>query len=553
MTSAPPRGTAGATAGLAQPQLGARGWIRWAWRQLTSMRTALLLLLLLALVAVPGSILPQRNIDAGRVADYIDRHRSLGPWLDRLSLFDVYASPWFASVYLLLSASLVGCVIPRTRAHWQALRTGPPRPPRRPDRLPVHLVLDVPGDPTDVARTVRAVLRRRHYRLRAEDPRDPGAVSAERGLAKETGNLLFHAALIVVIAAIGARYLWGWRGDVIVPAGQTFASTASGYGTLSPGPFVDPEKLPPFTVRVDTMEVTFEDRAGGAQFGAPRDFVAETTTTESPGAESIQQRLTVNNPLSLAGTSVFLLGNGYAPVVTVRDRQGRVLYREATPFLPQDNNYRSIGAVKVTAGTPKQFGFAGLFLPTATIDPRNGPTSVFPDVRAPALALTMYEGELFADGRPQSVYSLDTSNLTQVTRPDGQPLRLWLTPGKAVTLPGGRGTITLDSVERFAGLSVRHDPGKGLALVGALGALGGLVLTLSVPRRRVFARIQPVSEDLGGTGPVRCRVVLAGLTKSDDSRLAEEVERVAAAVRDRASAPHPEMPERRRHHSGDTS
>src|SRR6476646_1590082 len=53
------------------PTLGTIGMLRWGWRQLTSMRTALFLLLLLSIAAVPGSIFPQRNIDAGRVAAYI--------------------------------------------------------------------------------------------------------------------------------------------------------------------------------------------------------------------------------------------------------------------------------------------------------------------------------------------------------------------------------------------------------------------------------------------------------------------------------------------------
>ncbi|MEU1163986.1 cytochrome c biogenesis protein ResB, partial [Streptomyces sp. NPDC005921] len=41
------------------PGLGVVGWARWFWRQLTSMRVALLLLLLLSLGAIPGSLIPQ--------------------------------------------------------------------------------------------------------------------------------------------------------------------------------------------------------------------------------------------------------------------------------------------------------------------------------------------------------------------------------------------------------------------------------------------------------------------------------------------------------------
>src|SRR5664279_6385660 len=144
------------------PALGPVGMLRWAWRQLTSMRTALFLLLLLAIAAVPGSIWPQRNIDASRVADYLVRHRSTGPWLDRLGFFDVYSSPWFAAIYLLLFVSLVGCVVPRSKLHWRAMRAEPPRAPSRLERLPEHGEIEVDGSPEDVLRAAREVLKGRH-------------------------------------------------------------------------------------------------------------------------------------------------------------------------------------------------------------------------------------------------------------------------------------------------------------------------------------------------------------------------------------------------------
>ncbi|MGL5863731.1 MAG: cytochrome c biogenesis protein ResB, partial [Phycicoccus sp.] len=113
------------------PRLGPLGWARFAWRQLTSMRTALVLLLLLALAAIPGSAFPQRRIDAAQSAQFIADNPTLGRWLDRLGMFDVYSTPWFAAIYLLLFISLVGCVIPRARLHWVQVRARPPRAPRR--------------------------------------------------------------------------------------------------------------------------------------------------------------------------------------------------------------------------------------------------------------------------------------------------------------------------------------------------------------------------------------------------------------------------------------
>ena len=510
------------------PSLGTVGLLRWAWRQLTSMRTALFLLLLLAIGAVPGSIWPQRNIDAGRVADYLAVHRSTGPWLDRLGFFDVYSSPWFAAIYLLLFVSLVGCVVPRSKIHWRAMRAQPPAVPGNLARLPEHGQIEVDATPEEALQIAREVLQRRRlpggrYRLRSEGL----SLSAETGYLRETGNLVFHASLILVIVAIAVGHLFGWRGDRILVAGKSFSNTVSAYDTFDPGPWVDTQGLSPFSVAVDRLDVSFEEHSSGAQRGAPRDFTAYTRTRTSPQAPQIRQTLKVNGPLMFGGTSVFLLGNGYAPVITVRDNAGRVLMHEATPFLPQDANYKSVGAVKVSAASPKQLGFFGFFLPSEYLDATAGPSSFFPDLKNPALALGVYEGELYPQGRPQSVYTLSTEKMTQLKNATGGPLRLLLKPGQTIALPGGRGSVTFDAVQRWAGLSIRYDPGKLFALIGALAALSGLIASLMIRRRRVFVRVEPSG--------ARTVVSVGALAKGEDPGLAEAIEDLLSTIAQRSS------------------
>src|SRR5665647_61730 len=521
---------------VTQPTLGVVGMLRWAWRRLTSMRTALFLLLLLAIGAVPGSIWPQRNIDAGRVADYLARHRSTGPWLDRLGFFDVYSSPWFAAVYLLLFVSLAGCVVPRSKMHWEAMRAQPPRAPHRLERLPEHGQIEVDGTPEDVLQVAGDVLARRkvlggrssvrrslggHWRVRS----DGLWLSAESGYLRETGNLVFHIALIVVIVAVAVGHLFGWRGDRILVAGKSFSNAVPAYDTFDPGPWVDTEGLAPFSVAIDKLDVTFEEHSSGAQRGAPRDFTAYTRTRTSPDAPQIHQILKVNGPLTFGGTSVFLLGNGYAPVITVRDGAGQVLMHEATPFLPQDANYKSVGAIKVSAASPKQLGFVGFFLPSEYLDKDAGPSSFFPDLKNPALVLGAYEGELYPQGRPQSVYTLSTEQMTPLKDARGEPLRLLLKQGQTIELPGGRGSITFDAVQRWAGLSTRYDPGKLLALMGAFAALAGLIASLVIRRRRVFVRVRPI-------GP-RTVVSIGGLAKGEDPGLGAAIEDLFDAIAQR--------------------
>ena len=217
------------------PRLGPWGTLRWTWRQLTSMRTALFLLLLLAVAAVPGSVLPQVGIDAGKVNVYITEHRTLGPFLNRIGAFSVYSSVWFSAIYLLLFISLVGCVVPRTFQQLRSLRDPLPRTPARPERLPVSAVVEVeqravPASLDVQAMEVAKVLRRRHYRVAVQE--DGRAVSAERGRLREFGNLAFHLSLVGLLLSVAAGHLWGWRGDVIVPVGETTVDAAGAFNTL---------------------------------------------------------------------------------------------------------------------------------------------------------------------------------------------------------------------------------------------------------------------------------------------------------------------------------
>src|SRR5690606_30639746 len=156
-------------------------------------------------------------------------------------------------------------------------------------------------------------------------------------------------------------------------------------------------------------------------------------------------------------------------------------------------------------------GFVGGFLPTLTFDPEIGPTSSFPGLVDPALVLAVFEGDLYPEGRPQSVFSLDTDSMEQVMQDDGTPVSLLIRPGDELELAGDRGSIELETVIRWGGLMVRHDPGRLPALAFAGIALLGLGLMLGVRRRRVFVRVAPGTADADGAGARHTEVTVAGL------------------------------------------
>ncbi len=505
---------------IIQPKLGFIGWLRWIWRQLTSMRTALMLLMLLAVAAIPGSVFPQTNIDAARVQDYLAAHPTLGRWLLRVDGFDVYASPWFSAIYLLLFISLVGCVLPRSRQHWKAIRAAPPKPPRRLERMSAHRTetVDLPAD--QVLAVADNVLRRKRYRLAKHDD---VSVSAERGHLGETGNLAFHLALLGLLGAVAAGSFLSYSGQAVVVVGSSWANAMPQYDSFQAGRAVNVEELAPYSFTLEDLQVRFEDQAGGNQFGAARDFDATVSYRAKPGAPAEKRTIRVNQPLDVDGARIFLVGNGYAPVITVRDGNGDVAWSGPVPFVAADAMYTSDGVVKVPDALPKQIGLFGLFLPTAAVDSAGQPISVFPDARNPRLIFQAFTGDLGVnDGLPRSVYALDPSKMQQLTK-DGRRFSAGLAVGQSVDLPERAGSVTFDGVKRFAALNVRSDPTKIWVLIFAMIALVGLTTSLFINRRRVWVR---VTADPAG----RTVVEVAGLVRQENVDLTAELADIMAAV-----------------------
>jgi cytochrome c biogenesis protein len=491
------------------------GWARWAWRRLTAMRTAVVLLCLVALAAVPGSLLPQRNVASSplAVANFAADHPTISPWLDRLGLFDVYASPWFAATYLLLLVSMTGCVLPRCARLWRESRAAPPAAPR-------HLGREAGARTwaTDDAGAVLAEaerhLRSRHYRV----VRTHDEVRAERGYVRELGNLVFHLSLLVLLLGIAVGRLYGYEGRVAVVAGGSFTNVVAEYDAITPSVWTDTDELEPLMFTLDSFSASFATT--GSRVGEPRDFDARLTVTAEHGTE--QARVRPNQPLEVNGTKFFLTGHGYAPRITLTDGTGQEVYAGPVVFLPSDPNLTSDGVLKAPDARPLPLAIDGVLLPTAA-SPDAPPVSAFPGLVNPVLDLSFYTGDLgLGDGTPQSVYTLDTTRLDALRDADGRAFELRMRPGDEVTLPGGAGTVRFDGVERFANFQVARDPGKEISLVASLLLLGGVTVSLAVRRHRVWVRVT------GDGAPYRVTLAARSLTRRELP--ADELEQLGLAL-----------------------
>ncbi len=467
-----------------KPGAGALAFLRNSWRQLTSMRTALVLLFLLAVAAIPGSILPQRAVNSEQVQLYYRNHPSLAPILDKLGFFQVFAAPWFAAIYLLLFTSLVGCVVPRLRDHLNALLKPPPPAPMRFERLPrqrsydTHPELDFKG----------------WRRLKRDYPDGTVTISAEKGYLKETGNLLFHSALLVILVGVAIGAQWGWHGNRILVLGkdQAFCNSLQQIDDVTMGAYVDPADLPPFCLELTHFVASYRDT------GMPSEFEATVNGNET---------FSVNHPLRLDGANVYLLGTGYAVELKYTDASGRT-QTTVSPYLPQDSNQTGEGVATFPDVNPgqadKQVGFEGLYMPTAGVG-----RSLFPAERDPALVLIAYQGNLGLDtGVSSSVYKLNKERLKQMG--EAKLLR----KGEVWTLADGS-KVEFVGTRPYATISIRHDPGEPIVAAGVALLLVGLPLSLYGKRRRVWLRLNP-----DGTAEA------GGLPRTDYPGFEDEFEKV---------------------------
>jgi cytochrome c biogenesis protein len=470
---------------------------QWIWRQLTSMRTALILLMMLGLASIPGSLFPQRTQNPMKVRDFVSANPTLAHWLDKAGIFDVYSSSWFSAIYILLFISLIGCVLPRSFEHMRAIGKKPPLTPKYLDRMEGFIELDRSTDGAlDVA---EKWLKKSRFRVRREEL----SISAEKGYSRETGNLLFHLSLIVILFAVAAGGLFGSKGEAILNVGDRFINTPTSYDNLTFAKFQKEGDMAPFSLRILDFKASYD-----IQTNAPTDYTLKVAAANPIGGKEILKTIKVNSPLTYGSTKVYLQANGYSPVVAVRDKSGKLIFEGPVTFLPQDGNLTSIGAIKLPDMSP-QIGMVASFLPTADRSPKRGAFSSFPEVLDPRLLVSVWMGNLGLDsGTPQSVYRVDTSKMKRIGL-------------KALSLGQiydfGEGTLAFEGYKSWVNLQIVDDPGKMYALVGAILAILGLLTSLFTRQRRIWIKVEG-------------RVQIAGLAKNGVPGLDEELASLKQAL-----------------------
>ena len=544
------------------PVRGGLAFLRNIWRQLTSMRTALVLLFLLALASLPGALLPQWTLNTSKTAQYIVDHGAFGKLLDKLGFFGVFGSPWYAAIYLLLFTSLIGCLLPRTWDFVGQIRMKPVATPRNLARMPHSASVTTAGpDAAAIAARISSGLRGWRTVTRVESAPSGGGrsvvtVSAEKGYIREVGNLVFHFSLLGLLVAIAVGKLFGFEGSVIVDAdagasSQFCSASPSVYDNFRPGLLVDGTDLTPFCVSIDKFAATYTSTGEASSFVASIRYQSGAQL----GTDAWTPRsLEVNDPLRLQGQRLYLLGHGYSPIFTVTYPDG-TSQTESEPFQPKDSAFTSEGTVKFldppgytgAAVQKHQLAVVGIFAPSAVLDAVGIMTSNFPAPQTPGVAIQVYRGDMgMESGQPQSIFTIDPNQVA-----NGKLVKLNranLAPGESMKLDDGT-KVTFTGYRQWVSLQTSYDPAEGWALVFAISLLVGLMVSLTIKRRRVWFRVtgplpqsprpesplpesppeDPLSVSRRTVEPTdRIVVDIGGLARTDQAGYGEEFTRLVA-------------------------
>ena len=512
-------------------------YARKAWNWLTSMRTALALLFLLAIAAIPGALLPQRSLNESNVIEYIENNGKLAEFYDKIQLFDVFSSTWFTAIYVLLLISLVGCILPRSWEHYKAMRAPVVRAPRNLARLAHNGEGLVEKREEEVEKDARKLLKGwKITEYSAEEDRaGVRSIAAEKGYTRELFNLIFHLGIVGMIVTAGLGRLFYYEGHVIVVTdgeqnqqNSVFCNTATAnYDSFRAGANFDGTGLTTFCFEAHDFSADYLANGQAEMFRSNISYAVGDDIQNDPETWE-DYELRVNHPLRIEGDRVYLQGHGFAPTFTVTWPNGETR-TQTVQWRPDDPTFfLSSGVVRFDppAGMypdlyerrQNQLAIQGLFAPTAQWEGDNNEllTSSYPAMRDPAVAIDIYRGDNGLDtGIGQSLFSLDSTLMHSGVLQKIERVNLQV--GDTVTLDDGT-TVSFDGASEFANYQISRDPTQNWVLVTTVISLVSLVGSLMIRRRRIWVRFYP--QENGTT-----RVETGGLARTDRAGWGGEYEK----------------------------
>ena len=420
-----------------------------AWRLLTDVRFAVVLILLLALSGLVGMLVRQFRVtkadDPARYEAELASVRTawerlpagglLVDTFDALGLFSVFSTPWFLLLMTVLVISIICCTLDRTPRLWRSVRHVRVEQPAAffdPSREG-RAVLDASGP--DSLEAVQRAFRQRHFRRQQTVTADGVTyVYGDRNQYQKLATLLTHAGLVLFLVGGAVTVAAGFETVVFVGEGETAPVQAVG----TPGNLLVKN------------HAFFAPRRADGSFA---DFSTDLSVFRD-GEEVARETIRVNDPLELDGFVFHQNTFGPTAELTIRDDAGALVWDG--PLLLDEELLGAPQGFMTIPGTE-----AGL-VTVLSNDAQGSPALVMQGVG------------------PADPESGENDTLFLVTIPEGVTTDPEVTAGQSITWAG---------VGSWSGMVIKQDPGQPIIWIAFGLLIAGLVLTFYFPRRRAWARI----------------------------------------------------------------
>jgi cytochrome c biogenesis protein len=452
------------------------------WKFFSSVKLAVVLLIILAIVSVIGTVIQQNLPPEEYLREYSQSTIAL---FETLGFFDLYHTWWFVLILLLFTANLIICTLERLPYVIKAIKA----PLRTMEEdgfkaLPFKKDLTVKGGIEKAESAVVKALGSRRYRHMVSREQGATLMASQKGAFSRLGYIITHISIILIFIGALTGSFFGFKGFLNLPEGQASSVVylrneplwdriMSALGVAKSNVMYDPRGGVPslplgFFLRCDDFEVDYYTNAGRPT-GMPSEYWSVLSVYDRSQQKVMDKRIVVNDPLTYRGITFYQSSYGTMPntagtvVLNVRPKNGQG-QGETVVIQPGATAH-----VKSIDRTIKVVGFA----PFGMRDPMTGQIQFFRSddnqFVNPTIEFEVYRGNSLA-------------YRTQVMKVDS------VDPGKI--MPEDYIVSYVDYWgARYTGLQVNKDPGVWIVYTGFIMLCFGPLLAFFGSHRKVWVRI----------------------------------------------------------------
>lgn len=455
-------------------------YIEGLWKFLASVKLTVVVLLLLAVLSIIGTLIPQ---NAGH-AEYLEAYGAFRySVFNTLDIFDMYRSWWFQGLIALLVINIIVCSIDRLRTAGKIIFTRHPKfnlanYRRRKSRKE----FEIRGEMEAARAAYQGLMARVFSYCRVVESEHGVAVTAEKGRWTRLGVYAVHLSVVILLVGSLVGSLRGFEGYVNIPEGASADSIQLRFKQ---------ERLKlPFTIQCDDFDVQFYDNR------RPKEYRSKLTIIEN-GQPVLQKDIIVNDPLRYKGINIF------------QSSYGKINEPAHTADMPKDFE---LGVKSVASGM------------TYNVRARMNEPVDLPEGLG-KFELKRYQPETSLGGM-----DLGPAFFGTLTPGEGEPQTLML-PIKFPKFDGMRRGDVIISVlqsgklfeERYyTGLQVTKDPGVGLVYTGFILMILGCMVTFFMSHQQVVVELQPRGN--------RLAITVSGKTNKNKVGFDHKMERLAGKL-----------------------